>query len=360
MDRYYTAITIMIIFCMLVMVLSTKYNIGLTKENKRASAILFGLIMIGVLCEWSGIQLDGKDASLIPPHILVKTTELSLSPFIGLMCGRSFGDAKGGRVIFYLLCGNVVLEIISAFTGMIYYVDAANVYHHGPYYEIYLVSYMLGMIYFVIRGIVVSKQFHGNYGLPILLVVLFVLVCIATQMVNDTIKVDWLAISIAAIMLYKFYGDMLLQIDGLTGLLNHWGYEHAIQEITEKAVILFLDVDKFKAVNDTYGHAVGDQSLQEVAECIRKAYGSYGMCFRYGGDEFCVIMTKYLNQVDKATEEFYQLLQEKRQGSEWMPNVSYGYVEYHPKTDNIQEVMNRADQLMYQYKKEHRTDTTQA
>ena len=355
MDRYYTAVAAMIVFSMAVMLISVRSNIGLEKKRRQASAILFGLIIIGVLCEWSGNLLNGRDAAWIPLHILVKMLELSLAPFIGLMCGRSFSDSKWEKPIFYILCVNVVLEIISAFSGIIYYVDACNVYHHGPLYGIYLVSYVLGIAYFIGRGISISKQFQGNYGLSILLVVVLVAVCIITQMLNSAIKIDWLAISTGAIMLYKFYGDMLLQIDGLTGLMNHWGYEHTIRNISGKAALLFFDVDKFKSINDTYGHAVGDTCLERVAECLRKAYGNYGMCFRYGGDEFCVIMTKSLKSVDKVTEGFYKELQRLRQMEEWMPDVSYGYVLYDPKVDDRKEAIDRADQMMYRHKKEHRS-----
>lgn len=354
MSKYYTAISLMVVFSMMIMLISIKSNIGLERKRRQASAILFGLIIVGVICEWSGNLLNGKEAVWIPLHILVKTIELSLSPFIGLLCGRSFSDSKWEKPIFYILCVNVVLEVISAFSGIIYYVDKANIYHHGSLYVIYLASYVLGIAYFVGRGISISRQFQGNYGLAIFLEVVFVAACIAIQMIDSSIKIDWLAISIGAIMLYKFYGDMLLQIDGLTGLLNHWGYEYTIKNMTGKAVLLFFDVDKFKAINDTYGHAVGDTCLEGVAACIRKAYGNYGRCFRYGGDEFCVVMTRFLDNADNATAEFYKELERLRQTNRWMPDVSYGYVRYDPKVDDIKEAMAQADQMMYRYKQEHR------
>lgn len=354
MNKYYTMIAIIVIFSMMIMLFSVKSNIGLSQKRKRASVILFALIIIGILCEWSGVMLNGKDPSLIPIHILVKTIELSLSPFIGLLCGRSFSDSKWELTVFCVLCANAVLEVVSAFSGIIFYVDAMKVYHHGSLYGIYLISYAVGIFYFVGRGISISKQFQGNYGWSIFLVVLFVVLCIITQLVDSDIKVDWLAIAIGAMMLYKFYGDMLLQRDGLTGLLNHWAYEHTIQNIPGKAIFLFFDVDKFKAINDTYGHTTGDACLEKVAACIRKAYGSYGMCFRYGGDEFCVIMMKSLDSVDEATAEFYEELKKYRKEEEWMPNVSCGSVRFDPATESVQEAMQRADEMMYSHKAKNR------
>lgn len=353
MDKYYTASMIMTVVTMVIMLISVKFNIGLSKKQRQASAILFGLIVVGTVCEWSGVLLDGKSAVLIPLHIFVKTIELSLAPFIGLMCGRIFSTSRWEKRIFWLLSFNVVLEVISAFSGMIFYVDAANSYHHGPLYIIYLLSYALGIVYFIGRGIRISKQFQSKHGLPILLVVLFAVGCIITQLIDSEIRIDWIAISISAIMLYKFYGDMLLQMDGLTGLLNHWSFEHTIQNLSKEAIILFFDVDQFKEVNDQYGHLVGDACLEKVASGLKKTYGNDGMCFRYGGDEFCVIMTHSLNHVDKRIQKFYHILNGYQKSEEWMPSVSVGYAAFDPKKDTIQEVTRRADERMYK-DKEHK------
>lgn len=350
MDKYYTVSMVMVVLSMLIMLISVKFNIGLAKKRRQASAIFFGFIIIGSLCEWTGVMLDGTGASLIFPHILVKTIELSLAPFIGLLCGKSFSDSKWEKLIFCILSLNVVLEICSAFTGLIFYVDDANVYHHGPLYFIYLLSYVIGIIYYVGRGISISRKFPGNYGISIYLTVIFIVACIVTQLIDSKIRIDWLAISMGAMMLYKFYGDMLLQIDGLTELLNHWSYEHTIQSLSGKAVIIFFDVDKFKGVNDKYGHAIGDECLQKVAASIQKVYGSHGMCFRYGGDEFCVIMNHSLNRVDKITDEFLEIINQLRQEYEWMPCVSFGYARYDAKEDDIHDVMRQADEAMYRYK----------
>ena len=354
MEKYYTATTAMIVVCMLIMLVSINFNIGLKAERKQASAILFGLIILGVLCEWCGVMLNGQDVSQIPLHKLVKVIELSFSPFIGLASGKSFGDSKWEKPFFYCLCLNVILEVISAFTGWIFYVDADNLYHHGPLYAVYLFSYILGFVYFMARGIAISQNFQGNYGLSIFGVVFFAAACIVTQMIDSSIRIDWLAIAMSAIMLYKFYGDMLLQMDGLTELLNRFSYEYTLQNISRKAVVLFFDVDKFKQINDTYGHAFGDLCLQTVAKCMHKVYGNYGMCFRYGGDEFCVVLYRSLEQTEKLNQDFYAALEQKRKKEKHLPTVSYGYAAFDPQTDKITDTMKRADTMMYQYKQANR------
>ncbi len=82
--------------------------------------------------------------------------------------------------------------------------------------------------------------------------------------------------------------------DGLTGLINRAGLlEHLDQVLARthsqlRLALLFVDLDKFKAVNDTYGHRVGDQVLMEVADRLRAVVGDDGIPARIGGDEFVV------------------------------------------------------------------------
>jgi len=85
--------------------------------------------------------------------------------------------------------------------------------------------------------------------------------------------------------------------DSLTGLLNHGAAIGRLDEELARAArdrlpltILMIDVDKFKQVNDTYGHAAGDQMAAAVAARIRAACRSYDVVGRYGGDEFLAIL----------------------------------------------------------------------
>ena len=81
--------------------------------------------------------------------------------------------------------------------------------------------------------------------------------------------------------------------DALTGLFNRGAYDLLIQNVdTEHMALLLVDVDKFKQVNDTYGHAVGDRVLKRVAEILTNSFRSVDIICRFGGDEFVVVMTR--------------------------------------------------------------------
>ena len=81
--------------------------------------------------------------------------------------------------------------------------------------------------------------------------------------------------------------------DTLTRVLNRSGYEHLLQtENLRTCTLLLVDVDKFKGINDTYGHKTGDKVLQKVASSLTENFRADDSVCRIGGDEFAVLMTR--------------------------------------------------------------------
>ena len=90
------------------------------------------------------------------------------------------------------------------------------------------------------------------------------------------------------------YGN---QHDELTGLYNRSAYNLMRTELDmSHNALLLVDVDKFKSINDTYGHDVGDLVLKRVAEVLTYSFRATDLVFRLGGDEFVIIM----NNVDSS------------------------------------------------------------
>ncbi|QDY40852.1 GGDEF domain-containing protein [Candidatus Pantoea soli] len=87
----------------------------------------------------------------------------------------------------------------------------------------------------------------------------------------------------------------LSMLDPLTGLYNRRGLKNRLDTLLENHAgshyVLLLDIDHFKAYNDNYGHAMGDQALARVSVAIRDAVRSRDVVTRYGGEEFLVLLT---------------------------------------------------------------------
>lgn len=94
---------------------------------------------------------------------------------------------------------------------------------------------------------------------------------------------------IAELMRENAHHYELAHTDQLTGLLNHRAYLEKTANL-QQYVLLVVDIDHFKKLNDTYGHLFGDQVLETVGSIIKMSIRSKDMAFRYGGEEFALVL----------------------------------------------------------------------
>lgn len=144
--------------------------------------------------------------------------------------------------------------------------------------------------------------------------------------------------------------------DELTGLYNRRAYEEGLDRIRKdvpsekRIVVAIFDVNGLKEVNDKLGHASGDEMLRGAASTIRSVYGSYGKCYRTGGDEFVVILEEPVEKLSVLNESFEKAA-EKWHGKQVAElNISYG-VALSEEVCSIDEQIILADQRMYFAKK---------
>lgn len=119
-------------------------------------------------------------------------------------------------------------------------------------------------------------------------------------------------------------------------------------------IVAMMDIDHFKAINDTYGHAEGDKALVAVADALKKAASTHSMPMfagRYGGDEFILIM--HPHQIEE-TEDIIREIKEafSMYQAPYKLSVSVGYDELAGENDLIRDCIKRADQKLYLSKKE--------
>lgn len=146
--------------------------------------------------------------------------------------------------------------------------------------------------------------------------------------------------------------------DPLTGLYNRRGFytmgdrefERTLRFNTPLSIIL-LDIDLFKQINDTYGHAVGDKVLQLVAEQTQRSVRKVDIVGRYGGDEFILILpgTDHFGATAVA-ERLRKNISTISLDIENTPitiSVSMGIVDLSPKIDKLEDLIKRADEALY-------------
>ncbi len=152
--------------------------------------------------------------------------------------------------------------------------------------------------------------------------------------------------------------------DFLTGAANSRDFmETAAREMAkarsgEGAIAMaYIDLDNFKGVNDTFGHSVGDQLLKLVAEIIKKNLREEDMVARLGGDEFGVLLPgateeSCLSAMKRMQEHFMREVKSKK----WPVSFSLGLVLFKKIPGSVDEMIKRADNLMYTVKESGKND----
>lgn len=152
--------------------------------------------------------------------------------------------------------------------------------------------------------------------------------------------------------------------DMLTGVLNRRGFMEAAERQCRRAdedraslALLMIDIDRFKMVNDTYGHAIGDRIIQDLAEQLRIHFRSSDIAGRLGGEEFCVLLTGI--EVERAQQNAErlraavaaQLVETSAGPLRYTISIGLAWVKH---SESLPWLMHIADKALYRAKQQGR------
>ena len=147
-------------------------------------------------------------------------------------------------------------------------------------------------------------------------------------------------------------------VDYLTKCYSRTAFEIEKNKLKKKKniILVYLDLNHFKKINDTLGHKVGDKVLCLFVKTVKQYTKKIGNLYRIGGDEFIFVTTKKMNiDIDGLFENINKELQVIYNESSGIPiSVSYGYVKKE-KNQSFEEMIQNADKKMYEYKKKYYT-----
>ena len=156
--------------------------------------------------------------------------------------------------------------------------------------------------------------------------------------------------------------------DPLTGLYNRRHFEDCLEReflrskrYKSDLSFAIIDIDFFKKINDTYGHSSGDYVLKEVAYLILQTFRKTDMVFRYGGEEFAVIITE--TPLDKAViplERLRTSISEntfKYKGEQINVTISIGVSGVNEDIESVHQLFENADKALYMAKENGRNQT---
>ncbi len=184
------------------------------------------------------------------------------------------------------------------------------------------------------------------------------------------LSIAFVSLSLAVALFVAMGMDIISRVerraetDGLTGLLNRQGFEERAHDRTLEAydcslplTLIVCDIDHFKRINDTYGHATGDVVIKRFARTIRNASRKSDFAGRIGGEEFCLLLPTADTQLGKLlaqsirtnfeAETFSQLKKQERL------TASFGVAELRH-GESYEELFIRADAALYKAKENGR------
>lgn len=141
--------------------------------------------------------------------------------------------------------------------------------------------------------------------------------------------------------------------DELTKCFNRRAYIDDVKDLQEDSVYVYvsMDVNGLKPVNDTQGHAAGDELLQGAAECMRQCFGSYGKVYRMGGDEFAAIIYVNARRLKRVQQEFDDIVGKWSGELVKSMSISSGCVASDEKKwESFDDIVKAADERMYETK----------
>ena len=280
---------------------------------------------------------------------------------------RMFGSPRRVRRYAKIISGPVVIGLLSIwttpFTGWVFSITDENVYTREDLWivpAVATIAYVaFGMIYVYSN----KKRINKYIIMPIALIMTPIFVGMLVQWILPGTAIIAMVITISLVGFYATTQSESAYIDRLSGVYNRRYLDDYLTGLNEndkyrrigKTITgIMLDMDKFKQINDNFGHHVGDDAIAQVGSILRDNLGKMNFAARYGGDEFIIITPMLDNDSIEALMKKLTAVADERNASGDYPyelSFSYGYAQFTVgKEKDSDGFMKRMDDNMYEYK----------
>lgn len=251
----------------------------------------------------------------------------------------------------------VLATLVNIFYPIIYYLDEYNTYHRLPLSYIF---YLVEAGYFT-YSFVVLKRYENKYDrvrfFPMLLMIGPIILGCFLQAAFYGVSLIFVSLAVGITCIYMSMQNEFSYLDTLTGMYNRAYLDYVLERYSKSSTRglggIMIDVDYFKAINDTYGHSVGDEALIDVSRVILFGKPDDAIAIRFAGDEFIILcknctkelLQKTMNNIREEVKVFNE--NEDRQ---YKLSLSLGYALFDYEKDDIDSFFKHMDDRMYEEK----------
>ena len=254
----------------------------------------------------------------------------------------------------------IILALLAANlfgTGWIFTISADNTYHRGP---LNFMLYLLLACYYIESVRQVYKAKRDGVTVEFFPVYYFVIACALGTVLQGVfygMAFGWLSVAVAFVFVDSQTRSLSGYTDELSGLFGRKYMNYCLERIhatQEKDVYgIMMDVNCFKEINDTYGHAEGDRAIQEIGHILSGALAANSVAIRMSGDEFMVLIRhgseELLDKTCAAIEQRVQHYNAAAPAGSFQLSFSTGVAKY--EGGSVEKFLVELDERMYAEKR---------
>lgn len=273
---------------------------------------------------------------------------------------------KKNKIALYASYAIIILNIFAVSVSELFnlgwfYDYINNVYVRGPFFTIRAIL-VLSIAFLIEVHVLLNKNaLNKQYFKSILILPIAPPFFGILQIFVDNFALEYCGMVLTLLTFFVCLQNKDVNNDFLTDTMNRRCFDKLLNEKIEyfektkrNFSVLMVDVDKFKNINDNFGHEMGDKALVEVSNILKKSFKKSDNICRYGGDEFCIISElDNKKEIEKVMEKIQVEIKNFNKTSDsYKLGLSMGYSIYKERSDVI-SFLKKADDNMYAQKEQH-------
>jgi diguanylate cyclase (GGDEF)-like protein len=256
---------------------------------------------------------------------------------------------------------HAALLLLNLPLGFYFYVSGDNHFHRGGLYFIRIILSYIPAGLALGDAVIFRKNFRNSQLVLILIFLVFYSAAAAAGFVFNIGILIWPCSAAAMLYAYFFIVRTDLKIDSLTGIGNRFSFNEFIGMLEKTNVkqawsIVMIDMDRFKEINDRFGHHEGDNALRDMAAIIKGCIRQSDFAARYGGDEF-ILAARAENDIEKLVSRIQESIdnQNAKKTRPFTLEISYGCDVFVTNSGrSIESFLKHIDAVMYKHKAEQK------